>query len=176
MPNFNLENFKANFEGGARSYLFYYIPRFPGGVLQGGLTSEKTSYLVRTTSLPENTLEETIVNWQGMDFKFAAKHTYTDFTVTFNVDKDANILKTFESWIDIIHNPATNEYGNISSYMADQRLKLLDYNGDAVIDYVLYYAWPKTIGAVTLDYASTDTAQFDVTFSYQYHTYETSTG
>lgn len=170
MPDFNIDNFKANFVGGARSYLFYYIPRFPGGI--NDITLDQTSYLVRTTTLPENTLEETIVNWQGFDFKFAAKNTYTDFTVTFNVDKKANVRKQFENWMKLIHNPETNEFGAIENYMVDQRVRLLDYDGSKVMDYILYNAWPKTIGAVTLDYASTDTAQFDLTFSYTHHIHE----
>jgi hypothetical protein len=169
MPGFNIENFKANFEGGARSYLFYYIPRYPGGVSDGG---QDITYLVRTTSLPETTLEETIVNWQGFDFKFAAKNTFADFVVTFNVDKDAKVRKLFENWMTKIHNPETNEFAKASEYMIAQRIQLLDYDGSVVMQYVLHHAWPKSITAITLDYASTEVAQFDVNFSYAYHTIE----
>lgn len=171
MPNFDIESFKANFKGGAKSYLFYFLPRFPS-INMEGLTDDKVTYLVRASSLPENTLEETIVNWQGFDFKLAAKNTYTDFTVTFNVDINANILKLYENWMNLIHDPVTNNFGAIDDYMVDQKIRLLDYNGNKLVDYKLYNAWPKTIAAVTLDYSSTDTAQFDLTFSYTHHTRE----
>ena len=167
MAEFNLEAFRANFKGGARSYLFYYIPNFPSGV--SGMTADEVTYLVRTTSLPESTLEETIVNWQGYDFKFAAKHTFTDFTITFNVDRGAKVRKLFEDWIELIHNSETNVYAPLDTYMADQTVSLLDYDGSSVMKVKLYNAWVKTVGPITLDYAATDTAQFDVTFTYSHH-------
>ena len=170
MAEFNLEAFKANFKGGARSYLFYYIPNFPTGIT--GLSEDEVTYLVRTTTLPESTLEETIVNWQGFDFKFAAKHTFTDFTITFNVDRPAKVRKMYEDWIELIHNSETNVFASLDTYMTDQRIRLLDYDGTKVMDYILYNAWVKTVGPVTLDYAATDTAQFDVTFTYSHHKVE----
>ena len=169
MPGFNLESFKANFTGGARSYLFYYLPRFPGGIAIGGMNEEKVTYLVRATSLPENTLEEGMVQWQGFDFKFATKHTYTDFTVTFNVDRKAQIRALFEAWINKIHNPETNVFAPLAEYLIDQRIQLLDYDGTAIQTYTLYNTWVKTVGPVTLDYSATDVAQFDVTFTYSHH-------
>jgi hypothetical protein len=167
MAQFDIEAFRSSFKGGAKSYLFYYIPNMPAGITD--LTRDDVTYLVRTTALPETTLEETIVNWQGMDFKFPAKSTFADFTVTFNVDVEAKVRKMFEEWTKLIHNPETNVYGSLEEIMRDQTLRLLDYSGNSIMEYKLMYAWPKTIGAVTLDYASTETAQFDVTFSYIYH-------
>jgi hypothetical protein len=45
----------------------------------------------------------------------------------------------------------------------------LDLNGDKLLNVKLINAWPKSIGAITLDYSATDIAQFDVTFSYNQH-------
>ena len=168
MPGFNIENFKANFDGGARQYLFYFLPTFPGGVSAPDM--EKASYLVRATSLPETTLEEIVVNWQGYDFKMAGKYTYADFTVTFNVDVNAEIRKGYENWMELIHHPETNVHSYVSEYMITQNLQLLGYDGNPIMTYQLHNAWPKTVGAVTLEYATNDVAQFDVTFSYQWHT------
>lgn len=168
MPNFNIESFKANFEGGARSYLFYFLPRFPGGG-----TDEKITYLVRSTSLPETTMEDITTNWQGYDFKMAGKYTFADLTITFNVDKDAYIIKKYEEWMKKIHDPVTNKHSLISEYMVpQQRLQLLDYEGKKLVDYVLHHSYPKMMGAVTLDYATAEVAQLEMTFAYQYHTIE----
>lgn len=168
MPGFNIENFKANFEGGARQYLFYFLPTFPGEVEAPDL--EQASYLVRATSLPETTLEEITVNWQGYDFKMAGKYTFADFTVTFNVDIEADIRKAYEGWMELIHHPETNVHSQVSAYMISQNLQLLGYDGNPIMSYELHNAWPKTVGALTLDYATSDVAQFDVTFAYQWHT------
>jgi len=169
MADFNLEGFKAGFGDGARSNLFYYIPNFPGGVDEG--LNNNAKFLVKTTSLPSTTVEEVPVNWQGYDFKYAGKHTYGDFAVTFNTDKEAKIRFAFERWInEKIHNPLTNEYFNFDNYMLDQKLQLLGYDGEPVMEYTLHDAWPKEVATLALDYATSDIATFDVTFVYSYHT------
>ena len=169
MPGFNLESFKSNFSGGARSYLFYFLPQFPASV-GGGMSTEQASYLVRTTALPETTFEESIVAWQGFDFKFAGKHTFAPLEVEFNVDRKADIRMLFENWMNLIHNSQTNEWAPLEEYMVNQTILLLDYDGTPTMDYRLFYAWPSNVGPVTLDYQGTETAIFSVTFTYAYHT------
>lgn len=167
--NFNLESFKSGFGNGAKSNLFYYIPSFPEGI--NSKLGINAMYLVKSTQLPETTLEETLVNWQGYDFKYAGKHTYSDFTISFNVDIKAQIRMAFEDWINKkIHNPLTNKYHYFSEYMVKQRIQLLGYDGEVITEYTLHDAWPKSIGNITLDYSATDIATFEVTFSYSHHT------
>ena len=90
-PRFDIDSYKAAFQGGARQYLFYYKPNFPTGI--DGANTEIATFLVRATTLPETTTEEIMLNWQGFDFKVAGKYTYTDWTVTFNVDVHNKIQK-----------------------------------------------------------------------------------
>jgi len=166
MPGFDIQSFKSNFDGGARAYLFYYYPNIPNSLL-----GEKISYLVKTATLPGSTLEEHTAAWQGNTFKFSGKHTFEDWTINFNVDPDAKIRIDFENWQrQKIHDPVSNKYGAITEYMRDQQLQLLGYDGEYVLEVTLYNAWPKTIGALSLDYASSDTLAFDVTFAYTHYT------
>ena len=166
MPEFDIQSFKSNFEGGAKSYLFYYYPTIPGTVL-----GEKVSYLVKATKLPGETIEEQKVAWQGHDFKFAGKHTFEDWTITFNVDPDAKIIMEFQNWIRRkIHDPVSNKYGAISDYMMNQTLHLLGYNGKPVLEYTLFNAWPKSTTGADLAYDSTETATFEVNFSFTHFT------
>jgi len=131
---------------------------------------DKWPYLVRSTSLPQSDIEEITTNWIGQQYKMAARRTTGDWTVTFVVDNDGKILKRFWDWQNIIHNPEANIYGKPVTYMADQEIHLLGFDtGETICVYKLYGAWPKTIGQVQLDYTTNDIAQFDVTFSYQYH-------
>jgi len=164
IQGFDLESFTASFDGGARSYLFLYTPNVPNSI-------SDIKYLVRASSFPETTLEVIIAKWQGQDMKFAAKKTYTDWTITFNVDLNALIRQEFEEWTNSIHNTKkeVNQYFRPSQYYRDQDLSLLDLNGDKLLNVKLINAWPKSIGAITLDYSATDIAQFDVTFSYNQH-------
>jgi hypothetical protein len=193
IDGFKLDEFTSIFrqKGGARSYLFMYMPFFPLDILdtgldalelkqQGNLTKEQRdllrtmslmSFHVRATTMPESTIEELILNWQGSDFKVGGKRTYSDWTITFNVDSKYEIREDFEEWLDLISKfkDFRNDYGKMDKYMEHQTLYLLNGKGEKVSTVTLIDAWPKSVGPVTLDYSNMDIAQFDVTFSYQYH-------
>ena len=164
---FSINDFKANFGDGAKSNLFYYKPQFPPGVAE--MTPDQAMYLVKSTQFPGTTLDEIILNWQGMDYKIASKHTYSDITITFNVDYGAKLRKLFEDWSNKAHDPKTNEFGLGSDYQADQIIQMLGYNGSVILEAKLVHAWPKEVGQITLDYSSAEIATFDVTWSYAYH-------
>lgn len=171
MPTrFTIDGFKSNFRDGHRSNLWYFLPNMPADVISGDMNNDRSVYLVKTTSMPSSTLEEVLLNWQGFDFPFAGKHTFADLVVTFNTDHDALIRQNFEKWINKIHDPISNEYALLSEYMLDQRLQLLGYDGEPVLEFILHDAWPKDIAQSALDYASTEITVFDVTFRYSYHT------
>jgi hypothetical protein len=173
MARFDIDSYRANFQGGARQYLFYFKPNFPGAV--AGANPEIATFLVRATTLPETTSEEITLNWQGFDMKVAGKYTYADWTVTFNVDMDAKIEQMFHNWATLIHDPTTNVYSKPTDYFADQQIELLGIDGNPVMKYKLIGAWPKSIGQSTLDYSANDVLQFDVNFTYIYHTTDVGT-
>jgi hypothetical protein len=171
MPvSFTIDGFKSNFRDGQRSNLFYYLPNFPTFAQVGDMNNQRSMYLVKSTSLPESTLEEIMLNWQGYDFPFAGKHTFAELSVSFLMDLDTYIRQNFENWINKIHNPITNEYALINEYMLDQRLQLLGNDGEPVLEFTLHDAWPKSVGTASLDYGTSEIATFDVTFRYVYHT------
>ena len=165
MPGFDIESFRGNFTGGAKSYLFSYVPMIPTGG-----NAEMMSYLVNSTSLPANAIEEVPVTWQGFDFKMAGKSSYVAWDVVFRVDKDAEIRASFEQWQRFIHDPTSNVYSSPSQYMMDQHVTLLNDSGGEICTYDIIGAWPSVVSDVPLDYTSTDLAIFTVTFTYQYHT------
>jgi len=166
MPGFDIESFRAKFQSGARQYMFYVKPVFPLGI---GADTDTATYLIRASQLPATDNEELVVQWQGFDYKMAGKATFSPWATTFNVDKDADILKWFLEWKKIILDPTTNVHGSPVDYMVDQQVELLGFDGNPILKYKLVGAWPQSVGAVTLDYATSDVAQFEVTWSYQYH-------
>jgi hypothetical protein len=166
MPNFDIDSYRANFQGGARQNLFYVKPMFPGAV---GGNADQATYLVRSSTIPETVTEEVMTQWQGFDFKMASKYTFPDWMCTFNVDLTADIHKWFLQWATVIHDPVTNVYKPHSQYMADQTIQLLGFDGAPILTFTLIGAWVKQVGNITLDYSSTDVAQFEVTWSYLYH-------
>lgn len=176
MPGFDITSFMGKFDGGARSYLFYWVPAFPAGVGSTLSVTEDIPYLVRAASLPEDTVDELIVNWQGADFKMAGRRTFTDWTITVNCDRKAQIRQDLHKWVEAIHNLPSNIYGEpketgslTTGYFVDQNLQMLEYDGSLTKTLHLVGSWLKSIGPITLDYSAQDVAYFDVTFTYQYH-------
>ena len=165
---FNIEAFKAKFGDGAKTSLFYYQPQWPAG-LQADVNQQDAIYLVKTAQMPSTALEEVTLNWQGFDWKFPGKHTYTDLVITFNVDLNAKIRNTFENWSNLCHDPSTNFYSTHNIYMADQRMQMLGYEGQVILEFLLHDAWPKEVGQMAMDYSSTEVVTFDISFTYSYH-------
>ena len=165
MAGYDIETFRNVFETGARSYLFYVVPSFPSGIT----VTPEASYLVKTASLPTSNFEELIASWQGFDYKAAGKRTYDTWSVTFNVDIKATVRKAFVSWMDMILNPANNRQTMPTTYMRDQTISLLGIDFQPIMTYKLVAAWPSQVGEVTLDYADSAFASFDVTFTYLYY-------
>lgn len=168
MAGFSVDNFVANVNDAARQYLFYVKINNP----KSTLGMDKTTYLVRSSSLPSDTIEAMETHWQGMPYNVGSNHTFDDWTVTFIVDADAQVRKDFLDWQKMIHNPETNVHGEPSEYMRPQTAELLNSKGEPIMTYKLEYAWPTTVGEISLDYSSKDIATFDVTFKYLYHTHE----
>jgi hypothetical protein len=167
----DVETFRKRFETGARTYLFYMEPQFPSSVLAGGMSSNDATFLVKSTSLPSSSFEELVASWQGFDYKAAGKRTYDNWTVSFNVDWQANIRNTFVNWMDIILDPKKNEPALPTTYMKEQKIHLLGLDTfTPAITYTLKACWPSQVGEITLDYADSAYASFDVTFTYLYYT------
>ena len=165
MPNFDINSFMANYSNGARQYLFYILLDNP----MGSLGMDRTSYLVRSSSIPEWTIEPITTNWQGNEYKQGSTHTFGDWTVEFNVDARSKVHDDFEAWQSLIHDPTSNMHGDPLSYMRNQTIQLLDGFGDKIKERTLIAAWPSTVGEIALDYGTKDVANFSVTFSYQYY-------
>jgi len=163
----DVETFRQRFQTGARTYLFYMVPTFPS--LPGVMAQEDAMFFVKSTSLPTSSFEELVASWQGFDYKAAGKRTYDNWTVSFNVDKNATIRKTFVNWMDLILNPKVNKPAPAETYMRPQRVHLLGLDTfEPAMTYTLIAAWPSQVGEVTLDYADSAYASFDVTFTYLY--------
>jgi hypothetical protein len=171
--NFDITNFKAAFGSGARSYLFYWTPAWPSTVstTSFGPNDSDARYLVRSTNLPGDNVEEIVVNWQGADLKMPGKRTMGDWTITLNVDRKSNIRTALDEWMNATHNLKTGAYGLANEYVADQHLDMLDYKGEQSIRSVkITDAWIKSVGTIELDYSNQEIAQFDITFGYLHHT------
>jgi len=178
LGGFDLDSFAMNFGGGAKAFLFEWTP-----TLIHPYMKRNDRFLVRSTTVPETIIEEITVEYQQLNYKIGGKKSFSDWIISFNLDNKAELRTRFENWSNNIHKvdsegfqhllPVFGESGGPktfhNSYMTNETFTMLDNNMDPILQITLYGAWPKSIGPITLDYATQDFAQFDVTFSYLYH-------
>jgi len=142
-----------------------------------GAATDKWPYLVKATTLPDISLEEIIIPYQHLDYKMAGIARYGDWSVTFYLDDEYYLLGRLREWQKLAHgvidasNEDTTTHYPLINYKQDQEVHLINYSGDVLVSVKLKGCWPKTIGAVSLDYASGEITTVDVTFSVSEVTY-----
>ena len=172
-PVLNLNGFIEKFRGieAARTYLFYIVPDIPG------FQNTDVTYFVKSGSLPSSSFDEMSTSMQNLNFKTAGKRNFDVWNVSFYVDGRAAIRKAFTRWLNLIVNPVSGVHAYPSEYMRNQKVILLAPDKKSeILTYTLVKAYPSSVGEIPLDYSTFDYAQFDVSFTYQYHTIEETYG
>ena len=137
---------------------------------------------------------ETVGDRQGITERNPYSRIYDDLNLVFYIDKDYNVLKFFESWIEFI-NPL---YGSTSTLSRNQVMKMNypdDYKCEIVISkfnknlrsgsfelggfnngipsdmreqvsYRLFRAWPLSVGAVPVSYQGINLLRVSAVFRY----------
>ena len=174
----NIADFKAQLiGGGARPNQFRVDLTFPSYVTLGAIAGLQGQFLCKATTLPSSTIENIAMQYRGRQINLAGERTFEQWNVTIYNDTSFNIRNAFEIWSNGIQNNATTEgRTNPRDYQVDMAVNQLDRNGAQVKTYKFVDAYPIAIGAIGLDYETTNQIEtFDVTFQYNYWTSDTST-
>jgi len=131
---------------------------------------DESKFLVKSTSLPNRTIGNIELNWQGMKAKVAGDPTFDDITFTFLNDYNFVAKNYVEEWMEIIAKMSTNERTAHEDYKVDIQLTHLGRTGDEVLgEYILVGAYPMTMDSIELNQESMDTPEeFSTTFAYDY--------
>jgi len=173
----NINDFKAKLAGGgARANQFKVTMPFPGYAQLGG-EIEELAFLAKATSIPAMNIGIIPVNFRGRPIKIAGDRTIASWSVTCYNDTNFRLRDAFERWQNGINNMTDNEgLTNPADYQVDCFVDHLDRNGNTIKPYTLRGLFPTEIGAIALDYDTTDAIEtFDVTFEYQYFETRTTT-
>jgi len=167
----NIDDFKANLiGGGARANQFRVTITPPTGIAIG-LDVRRTSYLVKSSSLPALTLTEIAIPFRGRNIYIAGDRTAPEtWSTTFLNDTDFMIRDAMERWSNGINDLADNT-GVIapSDYQTDLIVEQLDRDDTVLKSYVFKSAWPTTVATIALDTAeATAIEEFEVTWRYQH--------
>jgi len=164
----SIDAFKSRLQGGgARANQFRVIMTTPSGI-GTGLDTNTTSFLVRTASLPGQTITEIPVNFRGRQLFLAGDRTFETWSTTVFNDTDFMIRNAIERWMNGINDLSESTgLSNVSDYTADLFVDQLDREDRAIKTYVLKNCWPTVISPIELNMDTVSEIEtFDITWRY----------
>jgi len=157
MADIKLDSFKAQLKSGVKPNRFWVTVYGA----QGGASwrEQPFSFLIKSFSIPDRTIGEISVNYQGQVQKIAGDMTVSDVSMTCHMDQKMDIKTYFETWMDGIANMDTNVRTDPEFYQASIQVEQLDGVGGTVKAWELTGAWPKQMNAIEVSHDNTDTLE-----------------
>lgn len=171
---FNVSEFRANMTGdGARPNLFSVTLIFPTIATNGVAAGQKTTFQAKTAQLPGSSLGSVSQYYFGRELKFAGNRRFAQWSLTIINDEDFIIRNSLESWMNAINSHAGNlrnpAAANSSGYSVDALVTQFGKAGETLKQYKFVGMFPIDLGAIELDWGSTDNIEeYGVTFDYQW--------
>ena len=166
-----IDDFKANLlGGGARANQFRVTITPPAGIAIG-LDVRRTSFLVRGSNLPGQTLGEIVVPFRGRQIYIAGDRTFEEtWSTTFLNDTDFMVRNAMELWMNGINDLADGTGTSaLADYQTDLQVEQLDRDDTILKTYIFRSAWPTSLAQIDLTSDTADAIEeFEVTWRYQH--------
>jgi len=166
----NLNDFIAQVKqnGMARTNRFAVEFALPNSLQGFDLNSLRTALLFcDQVQLPGLNINTTDTRSFGEVRKAPYEKLFEDINMSFYVDKDMVIKDLFDTWHDSIMDRNTRTFEYYDNYVTPITIYVQDINDNNTYTVMLYEAFPKSIGAVQLDYAAKDVMKLSVNFAYK---------
>jgi len=166
----SIDEFKAFLDGGgARANQFRVTLTTPTGIATG-LPTANASFLIKTASLPGQTITDIPVNYRGRILYLAGDRTFEPWTTTVLNDAEFDLRNGIERWMSGINDLETSiGQTDVSRYTADLLVEQLDREENTLKFYTLKGCWPTAINAIELNMDTvSDIETFDITWRYTY--------
>lgn len=168
----SLNEFLGNIkgEGLMRSSRFSVFFNLPSLVARG----------LYSTNLRKVLLYCDTVNLPGLSFATAEAKTFGEIrempyqrlfetvTMTFYMDNAMSIKLLFDSWMAAVINPDTRTANYYNDYITDINVTVFDVKDNSRYQVNMYQCYPKSIGAIQMDYANKDVMKMSVTMIVKY--------
>lgn len=118
--------------------------------------------------LPGVNVSTTPIRHYGEAREMPYERLFDPITLSFYVDKQLKVKMFFDEWIQSIQNSYSRTFNYYNQYTTDMEIIVYDRMNLPQYKVQIYEAYPKTIGAVQLDYASKDIMKLSVTMQYKY--------
>jgi len=119
--------------------------------------------------LPGTNFNTADMRTYGETRKAPYERLYEDINMSFYVDKEMKNKLLFDRWFNQIQNPWTRTFNYYDNYRTDIVIEVQDLKDQSRYGIKLFEAYPKSMGAVQLDYAGKDIMKISVNFAYKYY-------
>ena len=157
----------------------------PEATVQNKVVGNPHSFFIKTASLPASTIGTYDILFHGKQVKIAGDRSFETWDTTIINDEDFGVRSKLERWMGMIQNhdlnTRSNNYrdktsvvptpaeGTEAGYKKDISVKQFSKTGGSSIrEYKFYGAFPTSLGAIPLDWGSTDIEEFTCTWTYDY--------
>ena len=140
------------------------------GDISNNKTIRETSLACENISFPGRNIDTTTdTNIYGPTREIASGFSYAEVSATFRCSSDMREKLYFETWQKQSFNTQTWSMQYYEDYIGAVQIFQLDENNNRKYGVELVEAFPKTIGAMTLDYSNgNEINKLPVTFSYRW--------
>ena len=166
-----LDEFKAQLiGGGARPNQFRVTLTPPSGIAIG-LDVRRTSFLIKSASLPTQNIGEIPVPFRGRTLYMAGDRAEFDaWSTTVINDTDFMVRNAIERWMNGINDTALNTgVTDTADYQTDATVEQLDRDDTVLKTYIFRGIWPQMLCAIELSHETANALEeFEVTWRYQH--------
>ena len=119
--------------------------------------------------LPATNFSTNEVRTYGETRQAPYERLYEDITMSFYVDTDMSVKTFFDYWMNQIQDPVSRNFNYYDNYKSNIAIEVQDLKNQTRYNMTLIEAYPKSIGAIQLDYNSKDIMKLSVNFTYKYY-------
>jgi len=136
---------------------------------QFGERTRDVLLLCDQVQLPGTNFNTADMRTYGETRKAPYERLYDDINMSFYVDSGLSVKKFFDDWQNLIQDPRTRNFNYYDDYTCDIVIEVQDLKNKSRYGIKLFEAFPKSIGAIQMDYAGKDVMKLSVNFAYKYY-------
>lgn len=169
----NLNGFRQVLGDYTRQFMFRIeIPEAISNDTRGRVTT----FFARSSTLPDYSIQEQQIGFQGLKIKVATTATFADWTVNFLADEKQYLRAKLLQWASWVYDAGTMTPAAMNAYKVNNLKAIqMDRSGNDVMVYTFYGAFPKTVKSPTFNHDTLELGTFETTFAYDLFTISEST-
>jgi len=189
MGVFSPTTFLAKLQGGgALQSLFQVTITVPSLLTSSATAVADYPYMTKAATFPESTITATPISYMGREIQVPGNRESTQWTNTVYNDEDFLIRHMLEAWTQKLNSGPGNSRaaswltplaytGTLQVTGFKKSTKTVDdedgsttEDADVASTYKFWYAWPSSVGEITLDWETNEIQEYEVTWEYSYYT------